>query len=181
MQANSEISVLHLTNDRPILQRFTVAFNFLCVLLGLLYEGRHLSLSVLRKIPIIFYSTFTNVVYFCHVFLRFNAFYIFENVFFHPWIVPRQLEPRRNGHFPSTFLLRTAQTCLEFSGTQGRTENALLAEGYSTYRGWVLEGTRPLPGKKEFFAWNWVRPSVVCRLSVCMSVCLSVCLSVVCL
>jgi len=33
-------------------QRFTVAFNFLCVLLGLLHEGSHLSLSVRRKITV---------------------------------------------------------------------------------------------------------------------------------
>ena len=39
MQANSEIG-------------FTLAFNFLCVLLGLLYEGRHLSLSLRRKITV---------------------------------------------------------------------------------------------------------------------------------
>jgi len=56
-------------------QRFTVAFNFLCVLLGLLYEGRHLSLSVRRKItPNVIYSTFTNVFLFLLRFL--NVFYI---------------------------------------------------------------------------------------------------------
>ena len=46
------------------MQRFTVAFNFLCVLLGLLHEGSHLSLSVRRKITVnVFYSTFTNVFF----------------------------------------------------------------------------------------------------------------------
>ena len=60
------------------MQWFTVAFNFLCVLLGLLYEGSHLSLSVRRKITVnVFYSTFTNVFfYFCHVFLRFLTFIV---------------------------------------------------------------------------------------------------------
>ena len=52
---------------------FTIAFNFLLVLLGLLYEGRHLSLSVRRKITVnIFYSTFTNVFF---IFVTF--FYVF--------------------------------------------------------------------------------------------------------
>jgi len=49
MQAKSEISVLHLTNDRL---SCSLAFNYLCGLLGLLYEGRHLSLCVRRKITV---------------------------------------------------------------------------------------------------------------------------------
>jgi len=66
-------------------QRFTVAFNFLLVLLGLLYEGRHLSLSVRRKITVnVFYSTLTNVfVYFYHVFTFFNVFLFLGERFFH--------------------------------------------------------------------------------------------------
>ena len=66
------------------MQRFTVAFNFLCVLLGLLYEVRHLSLSIQRKISVnVFYSTFTNVFfYFCHVFTFYGVFYLLVNVFF---------------------------------------------------------------------------------------------------
>ena len=53
-------------------------------MLGLLYEGKHLSLSVRRKITVnFFYSTFTNAFYFCHVFLRFLTFsYFLGNVFF---------------------------------------------------------------------------------------------------
>jgi len=65
-------------------QRFTVAFNFLCVLLGLLYEGRHLSLSVRRKITVnVFHSTFTSkrLKKFCHVFTFFNVFLFGGNVF----------------------------------------------------------------------------------------------------
>ena len=66
------------------MQRFTVAFNFLCVMLGLLYEGRHLSLSVRRKITLKFFiqrlqTFFLNL---CH-FLRFLTFFYFSrNVFF---------------------------------------------------------------------------------------------------
>jgi len=44
MQSHSEISVL--------LQRFSLAFNYVCGFLGILYEGRHLSLSVWRKITV---------------------------------------------------------------------------------------------------------------------------------
>jgi len=63
-------------------QRFTVAFNFLCVLLGLLYEGRHLSSSVRRKVSVnLFYSTFTKVFYFCHVFTFLIVFLFWGNVF----------------------------------------------------------------------------------------------------
>jgi len=53
-------------------------------LLGLLYEGRHLSLSVWRKITVnVFYSTFTNVFFnFCHVLTFFNVFLIW-GTFFH--------------------------------------------------------------------------------------------------
>jgi len=52
-------------------------------LLGLLYEGRHLSLSVRRKITAnVFYSTFTNVFYFWHVFKTFFKFFLGGNVFF---------------------------------------------------------------------------------------------------
>ena len=64
--------MLHLTNDRPNCSGLAVAFNFLCVLLGLLYEGRHLSLSVRRKITVnVFYSTFTDV------FKKLSRFYVF--------------------------------------------------------------------------------------------------------
>jgi len=65
-------------------QRFTVAFNFLCVLLGLLYEGRHLSSSSRRKVSVnVFYSTFTNVFFiFVTYFYVFNVFY-FGGTFFH--------------------------------------------------------------------------------------------------
>jgi len=67
------------------MQRFTLAFNYLCGLLGLLYEGRHLSSSVRRKITVnVFYSTFTNVIYFCHVF-TFLTFFYFGGTFFHLW------------------------------------------------------------------------------------------------
>ena len=65
------------------MQRFTVAFNFLCFLLGLLYEGMHLSLSVQRKITVnVFYSTFTNVFIFVIFFTFFNVFFIFGRTFF---------------------------------------------------------------------------------------------------
>ena len=72
MQSHSEISVLYLTTDRQAqLQRFTVAFNFLCVLLGLLYEDRHLSLSLWRKITVnVIIQRLQTFFYFCHV-LRF--------------------------------------------------------------------------------------------------------------
>ena len=52
-------------------------------MLGLLYEGRHLSLYVWRKITVnVFCSTFTNVFfYFCHVFHVFHVFYFLGNVF----------------------------------------------------------------------------------------------------
>jgi len=64
-------------------QRFTIAFNFLCVLLGLLHEGSHLSLSVRRKITVnVFYSTFTNVFLFLSRFTVFNVFLFLGNVFF---------------------------------------------------------------------------------------------------
>ena len=57
------------------MQRFTVAFNFLCVLLGLLYEGRHLSLSVRRKIMLTFFiQRLLTFFYFCHVLTFFNVF-----------------------------------------------------------------------------------------------------------
>ena len=67
MQANSEISVLDLTNDKlncsGLLLLSTI---FVAYCMGLLYEGRHLSLSVWRKIrPTVnvFYSTFTNFLF----------------------------------------------------------------------------------------------------------------------
>ena len=52
--------------------------------MGLLYEGRHLSLSVRRKITVnVFYSTFTNVFfYFCHVFTFLMFFFILGGTFF---------------------------------------------------------------------------------------------------
>jgi len=81
MQAPSEISVLHLTNDRLNCSGLLLLSTFF-VLLGLLYEGWHLSLSVRRKITVnVFYSTFTNVFNFCHVFTFVNVFLFWGNVF----------------------------------------------------------------------------------------------------
>jgi len=67
--------------------QFTVAFNFLCVLLGLLYEIIQLSLSVQRKITAnVFYSMFTNVfLNFCYVFTFFNVSCFFGERFLHLW------------------------------------------------------------------------------------------------
>jgi len=79
MQASSEISVLHLISDRLNCSGLLLlAFNYLCGLLGLLYKGRHLSLSVWRIITVnVFYSTFTNVFfYFVTFFTLFNVFFI---------------------------------------------------------------------------------------------------------
>ena len=53
------------------MQRFTVAFNFLCVLLSLLYEGRHLSSSARRKITVSVFIQHLQTFYF-----------IFEGTFF---------------------------------------------------------------------------------------------------
>jgi len=79
MQANGEISLLHLTNDR-----LNCSGLFLRGLLGLLYEGRHLSLSVWQKITInVFYSTFTHVFLFLSRFFTFLTFFIFGGAFFH--------------------------------------------------------------------------------------------------
>ena len=65
------------------MQRFTVAFNFLSVLLSLLYDGRHLSLSVRRKITVnVFIQRLQSFIYFCH-FLRFlffvERFFIYDS------------------------------------------------------------------------------------------------------
>jgi len=52
-------------------------------LLGLLYEGSHLSLSVWRKITVnVFYSTFTNGFLFLSGFYVFNVFFILGERFF---------------------------------------------------------------------------------------------------
>ena len=68
------------------MQRSTVAFNFLCALLGLLYEGRHLSSSVRRKITVnVFYSTSTNVFkkkIFVTFLTFFKRFFIFGGTLF---------------------------------------------------------------------------------------------------
>ena len=50
---------------------------------GLLYEGRHLSLSLRRKITAnVFYSTFTNgFFYFCHVFTFLTFLFLGERFF----------------------------------------------------------------------------------------------------
>jgi len=54
-------------------QRFTVAFNFFVSCWA--YEGRHLSLSVQRKITVnVFYSTFTNVF-----FILGECFFIYDS------------------------------------------------------------------------------------------------------
>jgi len=84
-------------------QRFTVAFNFLCVLLGLLYEGRHLSLSVRWKITVnVFYPTFTNVFFIFVTFFTFLTFLIFGRTFF---------TARRNARIASA-VLATAIPCV---------------------------------------------------------------------
>jgi len=85
MQANSEISVLHLTNDRLNCSGLLLLSTIVVACWA--YEGRHLTLSVLRKITVnVFYSTFTNVfIYFLHFFLRFWTFFILGERFFHLW------------------------------------------------------------------------------------------------
>jgi len=75
VQANSEISVLHLINDRPNcsgLVLFSTFFGSCCAY----YEDRHLSLSLRRKITVnVFYSTFTDVFFtFVTFFLHFKTF-----------------------------------------------------------------------------------------------------------
>ena len=76
MQASSEISVLHLTNDRLNCSGLLLlsSFNYLCGLLRLLYE-----ISVRRKITVnVFYSTFTNVFLFLSLFKNvFNVFFYY--------------------------------------------------------------------------------------------------------
>ena len=56
------------------------------VLLGLLYEGRHLSLSVRRKITVnlFLFNVYKLFIYFCQGFNVFNFFY-FGETFFHLW------------------------------------------------------------------------------------------------
>jgi len=77
MQAHSEISVLHLTNDRLNCSGLLL----LSTILVACWAYRHLSLSVRRKITVnVFYSTFTNVYLFLSRFLKF--FYFWGNVFF---------------------------------------------------------------------------------------------------
>jgi len=64
MQVNSEISVLHLTNDRLNCSGLLLLSTIFVAIagLGLLYEGRHLSLCVRQEITVnAFCSTFTNV------------------------------------------------------------------------------------------------------------------------
>jgi len=76
MQAPSEISVLHLTDDRLNCSGLLLLSTFF-VLLSLLYEGRHLSLSLRRIITVnVFYSTFANVFLFLSRFLMFLTFFI---------------------------------------------------------------------------------------------------------
>jgi len=69
MQANSESSVLHLTNDRLNCSGLLL----LSTIFVACWAYRHLSLSVWRKITVnVFYSMFTNV------FLKFlSRFYVF--------------------------------------------------------------------------------------------------------
>jgi len=71
------------------------------VLLGLLYEGRHLWLSVRWKITVnVFYSTFTNDFYFVTFFYVFNVFLFWGERIFHLWsaalLHSRGLLMRRN-------------------------------------------------------------------------------------
>ena len=75
-QINKNVSLTHLTNDRPNYRGLLLLSTFfVSCCMGLLYEARHLSFSVPRKITAnVFYSTFTNVFYFCHVFAVFNDF-----------------------------------------------------------------------------------------------------------
>jgi len=73
VQANSEISVLHFTNDTlncsGLLLLSTI---FVACWAYYNYKGRHLSLSVRQKITVnVFYSTFTNGFLFLLRFLRF--------------------------------------------------------------------------------------------------------------
>jgi len=57
-------------------------FQLFCVLLILLYQGMHSSLSVRRKITFnVFYSTFTYVFLFLSRFFTFLSFFILGNVF----------------------------------------------------------------------------------------------------
>jgi len=63
---------------------FTVAFKFLCVLLGLLYVARHLSSSVRRKISVnvfVIQRLQTNMFLFLSRFTFFNVFLFLVNVF----------------------------------------------------------------------------------------------------
>jgi len=78
MQANSEISVLHLTNDRRNCSGLLLISIFMCVLLGLLYEGRYLSLSARRKITVnVFLFNVYKRFLFLSRFLRFLTFFYF--------------------------------------------------------------------------------------------------------
>jgi len=77
-------------------QWFTVAFNFLCVLLGLLYEGGHLSLSVRRQIMLTFFiQRLQTFFYFCHVFYVFNVLLFRGERFFHLWPLTLPLSTRQ--------------------------------------------------------------------------------------
>ena len=79
------------------MQRFTVGFNFPCVLLGLLYDGRHLSLSVRRKITVNVYLFNVYKRFFIFVtFLRFLTLLIFGGTFL------------ANVHLPSRSLFAVA-------------------------------------------------------------------------
>jgi len=83
MQANSEISVLHLINDRPNCSGLLL-LSTIFVSCWAYYEDRRLSLSLQRKITVnVFYSTFRNVFLIFVRFLTFLTFcYFFGERFF---------------------------------------------------------------------------------------------------
>jgi len=85
MQANSEMSVLHLTNDRPNCSGLLLLSTFFVSLLGLLYEVRHLSLSVGQNITVNVFIQRLQTFFFIFVtFLTFlKVFFILGGRFFH--------------------------------------------------------------------------------------------------
>jgi len=83
MQANSEISVLQLTNDRFNRSGLLLLSTFFVSCWAYYNEGRHLSLSLRRKITVnVFYSTFKRFFIFVTFFTFSNVFYFEGNVFF---------------------------------------------------------------------------------------------------
>ena len=91
MQANSEISGLHLINDR-LNCRGLLLLSTIFVACRAYYKDRHLSLSVWRKITVnVFIQRLQTFFYFCHVLKRFfNVFLLWgERSFIYAFPCPR--------------------------------------------------------------------------------------------